>query len=46
MTYEKPSIHRLGSAQALVQGTKHKSTIPDSVPPDFRQSIAAYESDE
>ena len=46
MTYEKPSINRLGSGLALVQGTKHVPPLADSAAPDFRKSIAAYESDE
>jgi len=46
MTYEKPSINRLGSAPVLVLGTKHVPPLTDSQPPDFRKSIAAYESDE
>ena len=46
MTYEKPSINRLGSAPALVLGTKHVPPLADNQAPDFRKSIAAYESDE
>jgi hypothetical protein len=46
MTYEKPNISRLGTAPALVMGTKHVPPLADSAPPDFRKSIAAYESDE
>lgn len=46
MTYQKPSINRLGNAPALVMGTKHVPPLSDSQPPDFRKSIAAYESDE
>jgi hypothetical protein len=46
MNYEKPTMNTIGNAQALVLGTKHLPPLPDNVPPDFRKSIAAYESDE
>jgi hypothetical protein len=46
MNYEKSSIQLMGNARALVQGTKHVPPLSDSVPDDYRKSIAAYESDE
>ncbi len=46
MNYEKPKISHLGYAQTLVLGTKHVPPLFDNMPPDFRKSVAAYESDE
>ena len=46
MNYEKPTINTIGNAQALVLGTKHLPPLPDNMPPDYRKSVAAYESDE
>lgn len=46
MTYEKPTILCAGDAKNLVLGTKHRPSLPDNVPPDYRMSPAAYESDE
>lgn len=46
MKYQTPTIEILGTAQAVVLGTKCKSPVHDSVPPCFIQSLNAYEADE
>jgi hypothetical protein len=46
MTYKKPRLNRIGDAQRLVLGTKHVPPLSDNMPPDYRKSVAAYESDE
>lgn len=46
MSYEKPRLSRMGDAQSLVLGTKHLPSLPDNMPPDYRKSVGAYESDE
>jgi len=46
MNYEKPRLSHIGNAQSLVLGTKHLPPLSDNMAPDYRKSVAAYESDE
>jgi len=46
MNYEKPRLSRVGDAQTLVLGTKRLPPLADNMPPEYRKSVAAYESDE
>jgi hypothetical protein len=44
MRYSKPGITVLGSAVAVVKGSKQRSTPWDAIP--FFRTVAAYEADE